>query len=135
MNITIKNLDNFTLQQIFDKVVGHLLAQKAVATEVRESIEFCRYRTAEGLECAVGCLIPADLYKPEMEEQSVEDLAEKNFIPMPAEHRKLWLLNELQWAHDSAKGYKSEKELLKTWHYSFERVAIKFGLRYGKTKE
>ena len=50
-------------QEIFDTVAQHLLTQGEKATDGVT----CRYRTPSGLKCAVGCLIPDELYKPEME--------------------------------------------------------------------
>jgi hypothetical protein len=51
------------LQAIFDKVVQHLMQQKAKAM-LGES---CRYLTDNGLRCAVGCLIDAAHYNPGFE--------------------------------------------------------------------
>ena len=53
-----------THQEIFDKVATHLLTQKKQAVS-DEGV--CLYRTPSGLSCAVGCLIPDDLYTPAIE--------------------------------------------------------------------
>src|SRR5690348_4139130 len=60
-----------TLQEIFDKVGVHLLTQNEQAMARDEDGERnCAYR-AEGdrgmLKCAVGCLIPDELYTPVIE--------------------------------------------------------------------
>lgn len=52
-----------TMQQIFDKVSHHLLTQNAKAMGQFK----CMYRTSNGLMCAVGCLIPDELYDPSLE--------------------------------------------------------------------
>ena len=43
-------------QAIFNQVASHLLQQNAKA--FREDTGDCAYLTEEGLQCAVGCLIP-----------------------------------------------------------------------------
>lgn len=47
-------------QEIFDKIITHLRTQKVKSGN--ES--FCMYKDANGNKCAVGCLIPDDLYDP-----------------------------------------------------------------------
>ena len=46
-------------QDIFNKVYKHLLKQNEKAIDVGGN---CQYRTGEGLQCAVGCLIDEDHY-------------------------------------------------------------------------
>lgn len=59
-------MKNVTLQEVFDRVVKHLLAQgkKSLSADASN----CAYRGFDGnmntLMCAVGCLIPDNLYKP-----------------------------------------------------------------------
>lgn len=59
-------MKNVTLQEVFDRVVNHLLMQNAQSFASKNG-EICAYRGADGLMCAVGCLIPDNLYKPEMD--------------------------------------------------------------------
>jgi len=60
-----------TLQEIFDKAAIHLLTQgKPAVTPDRNK---CKYRTDEGLKCAVGGLIPDDLYDSRIEGAAVVD--------------------------------------------------------------
>ena len=54
-----------TLQEIFDKVKVHLLAQGKPAVDWVTSQ--CRYRAPDGLKCAVGCLITDEAYTPDIE--------------------------------------------------------------------
>lgn len=63
-------------QEIFDKVTVHLLTQKKKAQRVNNLSLFvsvnpespiCTYRSPEGLRCAIGCLIPDELYDPVIE--------------------------------------------------------------------
>ena len=50
-------------REIFDKVRDHLLAQNAKSLTYGS----CLYRGPDGTKCAVGCLIPDDLYSSQME--------------------------------------------------------------------
>jgi len=57
-------------QEIFDKVALHLLTQGVAAKKLVfiKSSQFCSYWDQEtGLKCAIGCLIPEELYNKEME--------------------------------------------------------------------
>lgn len=89
MNITIYNLDKFTAQEVFDKVANHLLTQNKKSID--EGLDECLYRSPDGLKCAIGCLIPDDMYKEEMEGAYIHFRAKE-------EHEKL--LRELQQLHD-----------------------------------
>ena len=62
-----------TQQQVFDKVVNHLLTQK------KKSIDDlgCCYLNPDGLMCAVGCLIPQGQHEPWMEGQGVSSADEE----------------------------------------------------------
>lgn len=51
------------MQEVFNKVVRHLLTQKQKARVGTT----CMYKTPEGLKCAVGCLIPDELYSQDIE--------------------------------------------------------------------
>jgi hypothetical protein len=52
-----------TKHEIFAHVVAHLKSQGKKAKEG----EMCKYRTSDGLKCAVGCLIDDDRYSQDME--------------------------------------------------------------------
>jgi len=56
-----------TKQQVFDKVVRHLLKQGVVSRRDGSSIAPCAYRGDGGTMCAVGCLIPDEAYDPSLE--------------------------------------------------------------------
>lgn len=60
-----------TLQSIFDRVYRHLLAQGKPS--VLPDGSGCAYRGANGLACAVGCLIDDEHYDPKLEGSSVMD--------------------------------------------------------------
>lgn len=87
-----------TKQQIFDKVATHLLTQRQVS---RDGVQ-CIYRADNGFRCAIGCLIPDDKYKPNMEGQAIKPLLEqhKDLLGFPIGPRNLKLLKDLQQIHD-----------------------------------
>jgi hypothetical protein len=52
---------------MFDVVVKHLWAQGRRATSSDSSNASCKYRGIHGTKCAIGALIPDELYRPEIE--------------------------------------------------------------------
>lgn len=54
-----------TNREIFDTVKAHLLQQDDRAFDPDSGA--CRYRDQKGRKCAVGCVIPDELYNPLME--------------------------------------------------------------------
>jgi hypothetical protein len=59
-----------TDQEIFDKVALHLLEYGRLGIRSEDG-SGCVYKTDTGLSCAVGCLIPDDLYDPLVEGMSI----------------------------------------------------------------
>lgn len=51
-------------QEIFDKVAKHLLMQMKTS---KDGWGHCCYRSPHGLKCAIGALIPDELYNENME--------------------------------------------------------------------
>ncbi len=104
-------------QDIFNQVATHLFKQgqqsKAIIADpywtpgsgFDQMREMCAYRGEAGLACAVGCLIPDEAYRPEIEGLPVESLMDPNStVHLPSldllkEHRRL--LGVLQDAHDN----------------------------------
>lgn len=60
-------------QEIFDKVAKHLLTQNKVSRP-EDDRHACLYRGHDGLMCAVGCLIPDELYTTDIEYVSMADV-------------------------------------------------------------
>lgn len=88
-------------QEIFDLVVEHLFTQGRPACQDDGR---CRYRMAGGLRCAIGALIPDELYKEEFEGASAYRLVYKLFdleIADWREHEEL--LAQLQNVHDGCR--------------------------------
>jgi hypothetical protein len=110
-----------TDQEIFDKVALHLLSY---AKQGFKSVDDrgCLYRNGEGLSCAVGCLIPDDLYDPVIEHHPIfvfaggvntshtttafRDAAVKisEYLGLVDDTRRLRLLERLQGNYDSELG-------------------------------
>lgn len=91
-----------TPQEIFDTVYKHLVTQGEQSVN---GIGFCMYRNPEGLKCAVGCLIPDDLYRPEMDiagggYTDVSTLVQQHPNLPDWMRKNLHLLTELQNVHD-----------------------------------
>ena len=82
-----------TLREIFETVKAHLLAQGKQAADENGQ---CLYRAPGGLKCAVGCLIPDELYTQKTFRQPLVDVLNAAGIPGAA----CDLLLDLQNAHD-----------------------------------
>lgn len=88
-----------TNQQTFDAVARHLLTQKAPALRTTEGGEvICAYRGDDGKKCAVGCLIPDDMYDAELMEGVGVHYIEDVLAPLG---HSLELLATLQHIHDA----------------------------------
>ena len=116
-----------TSQEMFDKVAAHLRKQNAKSSSEEGE---CFYRGPNGTSCAIGCLLPDEIYRPEMEKKSVVHLVEefpetKTFIP------DLELAEDLQLHHDH--NYPSPSWLTdRDW--ALKQIALKHNLIYGELK-
>lgn len=118
--ITLKNINEASLQDIFDQAANHLLAQNE-----RSSEEFgagCTYRNNDGLKCAVGCFISDDEYRPDMEGNSVDSVISEQGLQVGDD--VALLLRKLQDLHDNKDVHDWESEL--------ERLAQIFELTFTK---
>lgn len=97
-------------QEIFDKVAKHLLAQNrrsemvAIDRNSGKYFDRCSYRGIGGLECALGCLITDEAYRPELEGKSitykeVQEALRESGLPVQQE-TVYHLLRDLQDVHD-----------------------------------
>lgn len=94
-----------TNQEIFEKVIMHLLVQKkrsVLYPEDRGLGANCAYRGASGLKCAVGALIPDEEYSSEIENIDAHTLIEGSLCPPTLKECDADLLYDLQKAHDLA---------------------------------
>jgi hypothetical protein len=78
-------------QEIFDKVVTHLITQGVPSRiQMQDSdTAVCMYRGDAGTKCAIGCLIPDDLYDPVLESRSV-----RSFYGMSVGHSDFHMTRE-----------------------------------------
>jgi hypothetical protein len=103
-----------TNQEAFDTVKAHLLKQnKRAQTEPGNA---CKYRVGE-LKCAVGCLIPDNIYQPEMEGKVVGELRHLDCL----QGLDFALLKDLQYCHDNVE--------VAGWPVYLSKVAIRFNLK------
>ncbi len=124
--ITLWNISDYSLQEVFDQAVDHLRRQGEVAMVGND----CRYRCVKidalgnerTLRCAVGCFIPEEEYLLDWEGIPVTNLPFDN--GMSGECLKL--LREFQSVHDAVHTY--------NWEYEFGRLSRLFGLNL-KPKE
>lgn len=96
-------------QEIFEFVITHLANQGSQSNFEYSPLK-CAYRGSNNKRCAVGCLLPNDVYQPGMEGRAVENLIESSKV-FPNFHiwleKNAWflenrgLLMKLQFFHDS----------------------------------
>lgn len=55
----------------------------------KEGRLICRYRSETGCKCAIGLLIPDELYRPDMEQFNIHALLMGHFTSNPALHNHL----------------------------------------------
>lgn len=116
-----------TPQEIFDKVATHLLTQRERAFGIDGE---CCYRGVGGTKCAIGALIPDELYDKKLEGCSVlmdkvrQVLEGAGVLPKNSGHiysdGNVLLLNKLQRIHDCT----TEAN----WPHELDYVASELGL-------
>ncbi len=90
-----------TDQETFDKVVKHLFTQGRRSTAPDNGA--CMYRSADGLKCAIGVLIPDEKYDPSFEGMPITRLGWLPNFEVPI--RNLGLLDSLQRVHDEPQSW------------------------------
>jgi hypothetical protein len=105
-----------TKQDVINKICNHLMAQQAKSMNAKGP--GCAYRGAGNTTCAIGCLIPVDLYNEAIEGTSVygTDVVEiiEQLVEMPTRQESynsielqekraavLDFLSQLQRVHDT----------------------------------
>ena len=78
-------------QQAFDLVIQHLWNQNRTSRRDWRQAEGCAYRGTGGARCAIGALIPDDLYREDMEGLSSQVLIDQHpeVAAIPALRRAL----------------------------------------------
>jgi hypothetical protein len=130
-----------TLQQIFDKSVGGVIAQGALSNDGEGLGSQCRYRTqsldGKPLACGVGQVIPDNLYVEDIEGWAVTTVGSTLHHEHKASEtmraclegggidtgnkRVMRLLTEIQAAHDNARS-------LDEFKANARKVAVDFAL-------
>lgn len=118
-----------TKQEIFTKVKNHLLTQNARSIDdgsIDDDIGMCRYRGSNGLMCAVGCLIPDDMYDPSMEGVSVDAIRQDNeaLDEYLGSYSTINLLTDLQHLHD--------RRAVGSWPEELRRIAKLYDLNFDE---
>lgn len=101
-----------TPQEIFDRVVEHLYKQGNRSTDTR----LCRYHNEDGTKCAIGVLIPEDIYFEEIDQnnRSIKYLLAQYKDKFPEwMHENVALLSELQSVHDKQHNWSSVENMVK----------------------
>lgn len=122
-----------TLQEMFTTAVKHLARQAKRATiydgckYLIETEGTCPPETREVLMCAVGCMIPRELYRPDFEGHGVEYLMEHddlrdyfmrdNYAGYTTTEK---FLRSLQHVHDN--------EMPTAWRSELYRISREYGL-------
>ncbi len=123
-----------TNQEVFDKVARHLLTQGKRAVSASQPGK-CQYRGADGLKCAVGCLIQDEYYSADFEGAAAPSMTERGLSGTDERQRDLliasleasgivpdnWpILVRLQMVHDE----RSPKD----WRFGLQIAAEAFSL-------
>lgn len=93
-----KPYSEWSLQELFDRAVGGVIEQggPSLGAEMKGCVAECLYRGENGACCAVGWLIPEDLYKPTFEGSRLDEL----LVDLPFKKVQVRLIGRLQYAHD-----------------------------------
>lgn len=110
-----------TRRQVFDTVKKHLLAQEVPSLIIEsDGGRTCLYRGPNGTKCAVGCLIPDDLYCFALENLTVYDKLVKDVLRAAGVdiNNDLEVLGELQDMHDNdySENWKWQLDEIEAWY-------------------
>lgn len=117
-----------TNQEVFNKVLAHLRKQGHAAMDDAST---CVYRGPNSTSCAVGCLLPDNLYDPRIEGKCVNELVSTMASDFPAiaaflERFDIDLLTDLQMAHDGRLADRG----ISAWEPRMAGIAEQYGLVY-----
>ena len=113
-----------TPQEVFDRVVGHLRKQGKPSIGRYGG---CKYRSEDGLKCAIGTVIEDSEYSPKMEGHVLFDFLTMGYDFVPASMKERLephasLLTALMQAHDFT--------AVELWEPKFQGIAKDFKLDY-----
>lgn len=120
-------------QEAFDIVKRHLLTQKKISVN-HEGV--CQYRGPDGLKCAIGALIPDEIYNPTMENHTIKELLSRAWRNKHLDSSRALLevlgkvdenlLKVLQFHHDIAPLH----EAVQYWMVQLKEVARVYNLKW-----
>lgn len=113
-----------TEQEVFNKMVDHLRKQGYKRSQREDGA--CVYRGEGGRMCAVGCLLPDELYTTTFEGKSAMWICKKLTEEKWPAAKFMILLDEFQLIHDLRMDTPERAEA------EFWRVAKRFSLKYTK---
>lgn len=119
----LSELAKMTDQEVFDKVVWHLIGQgeKSQRLSMKYGTPMCAYRGADGAKCAAGCLIDDSEYIESLEGVNWGSLVEGGMVPTA--HREL--IDDLQSTHDKYNPVDWPRQLAEVaWDYGLSESAI-----------
>ena len=117
-------------QEVFDIVVNHLFTQGRPSYG---GVQNCMYRAPDGLRCAVGVLIPDNLYDPEFEGDTADCVIQKLFNKDRADWREhKGLLLALQEVHDECFVISTGAFSIRDLRTQLLKVAAEFSLEYRR---
>jgi len=128
MNITIYERDK---QKLFDAMLGHMRQQGKPAVARLDHIDKCLYRTEDGLKCALGALIPDELYKPGFEKEATSVVLDQ--LSIWDTDLKEFLTAAQNRLHDEPAGIArmvGEDSFLNAVERSARNLAMQFSLTY-----
>lgn len=113
-------------QEIFDKVYSALINQG----EPSVNGGVCAYRGANGTKCAIGHMIPDDLYDPEFEGKTIHGMYNatlESIFQVDNINPYLTFLSDLQRAHDITLNYHG----LEAWKRQMRLIAESYDLEFN----
>jgi hypothetical protein len=137
--MTKKTTEPMSLQKMFDTAAVGMLRQ---GKQSKSRTGKCAYRGDNGCKCAVGFLIPDELYDNDLEGIGIWELEHSDqydalntakfretLIQMRmTDSERLGLLGALQSCHDSAWGQQKPSFTRDLWHQELTRIARDFSL-------
>jgi hypothetical protein len=120
-------------QKLFDAMLGHIRQQAKPATARQGGVDKCLYRTDDGLKCAIGALIPDELYQPGFENAATAEVLDALFVHDPA--LRDFLTHAQNRLHDnpaSAALMVGEYAFSKMVEDNARHLALHYGLTYTK---
>ena len=115
-----------TDQELFDRVATHLLTQNRKSQSLNGA---CQYRHYTGLKCAIGVLIPDELYRTAFEGQGIDTYARPSSWSADILHAagilesQVHLAKRLQDCHDDYEPHE--------WVYQLKTIAIDHDLDFN----